>query len=63
MEQKENVLEVKHLSASFYTEEGVVPAVDDLSFTLRKNEILAVVGESGCGKSVALIRASALRII
>ena len=35
MEQNQNVLEVNHLSASFYTEEGVVPAVDDLSFTLR----------------------------
>jgi oligopeptide/dipeptide ABC transporter ATP-binding protein len=61
MEQKENVLEVKHLSASFYTEEGVVPAVDDLSFTLRKNEILAVVGESGCGKSVTSL--SIMRLI
>lgn len=50
--ERENILEVKDLSVSFYTEEGVVPAVDDLSFALKEHEVLAIVGESGCGKSV-----------
>ena len=52
MENAEKILEVKNLSTSFYTEEGIVPAVDDLSFSLHEHEILAIVGESGCGKSV-----------
>ena len=50
--ENNRVLEVKNLSTSFYTEEGVVPAVDRLDFTLHANEVLAIVGESGCGKSV-----------
>jgi len=48
----ENILEVKNLKTKFYTEAGIVSAVDDLSFSLEKGKILAVVGESGCGKSV-----------
>ena len=36
----------------FHTEQGVVQAVDDVSFELRRGEVLAIVGESGCGKSV-----------
>lgn len=48
----EQILEVKRLKTYFYTEEGVVPAVDGLDFTLREGETLAIVGESGCGKSV-----------
>ncbi len=46
------LLEVKHLSVSFDTSQGEVEAVRDVSFSLRAGEILAVVGESGCGKSV-----------
>ncbi len=45
------VLEVKHLSVSFFTRQGEVQAVRDVSFSLKKGEILALVGESGCGKS------------
>jgi peptide/nickel transport system ATP-binding protein len=48
----ERLLEVSGLKVSFATEEGVVQAVDDVSFDLSNGEILAVVGESGCGKSV-----------
>lgn len=48
----ENILEVKNLSVSFFTPEGETEAVRDVSFELKKGEVLAVVGESGCGKSV-----------
>ena len=48
----EPLLEVADLEVSFQTDEGLVRAVDGVSFDLRGGEILAVVGESGCGKSV-----------
>ncbi|MDF0726011.1 ABC transporter ATP-binding protein [Cytobacillus sp. S13-E01] len=48
----ENLLEVKNLQTHFHTEAGVIPSVDGVSFTVRKGETIAVVGESGCGKSV-----------
>jgi peptide/nickel transport system ATP-binding protein/oligopeptide transport system ATP-binding protein len=46
------LLEVADLAVSFQTEEGLVQAVDGVSFDLAAGEVLAVVGESGCGKSV-----------
>ena len=49
------ILEVNNLKTYFYTEEGVIPAVDGLDFTLNFGETLAIVGESGCGKSVTAL--------
>ena len=46
------ILEVSRLKTSFHSKNGVVTAVDDVSFTLGKKETLGIVGESGCGKSV-----------
>lgn len=48
----ESLLEVKNLSFSFRTYGGVVKAVRNVSFDVRPGEILGIVGESGCGKSV-----------
>jgi len=47
-----NLLEVEELKTYFYTFEGVVRAVDDVSFHLKRGEVLGIVGESGWGKSV-----------
>ena len=49
----EVVLEVKNLQTHFFSDTGVVKAVNDVSFTLRKGEVMGIVGESGSGKSVA----------
>lgn len=48
----EKILEVKNLTTSFKTERGVMNAVQGVSFHVDKGEILGLVGESGCGKSV-----------
>lgn len=55
------LVEFKHLKTYFYTEEGVVKAVNDVSFKIKKGETLCVVGESGCGKSVTSM--SLMRLI
>ena len=46
------LLKVDHLKTFFKTKSGILPAVNGVSFTLKRGEILGVVGESGCGKSV-----------
>lgn len=50
-----NLLEVKNLKTHFFTEDGIVPAVDGVDFELKPGETLGIVGESGCGKSVTSI--------
>ena len=50
--QASKVIEVRDLKTYFYTEDGVVKAVDGVDFYVRAGEVLGLVGESGCGKSV-----------
>jgi peptide/nickel transport system ATP-binding protein len=60
-EAGETLLDVRGLATSFKTSEGVVRAVTGVDFTVRRGEILGLVGESGCGKSVTSL--SILRLI
>ena len=55
------LLEVKDLRTYFYTFEGVVKAVDGVSYEVEEGETLGLVGESGCGKSVSAL--SLMRLI
>lgn len=57
----DKILEVKNLRTSFFTEEGEVRAVDNVSFNVYKGKTLGIVGESGCGKSVTSL--SIMRLI
>src|SRR6202008_904815 len=57
----ERLLDVKGLKTHFFTDEGVVRAVDGVDFYINKGETLGVVGESGCGKSVTAL--SIMRLI
>ncbi len=59
--EKEILLDVKDLKTYFYTEDGVVRAVNGVSFTIHKGEVLGLVGESGCGKSVTSL--SVMRLV
>ncbi len=58
---KAPLLEVKNLKTYFYTEDGVVKAVDGVDFHIDPGEVLGLVGESGCGKSVTSL--SIMRLI
>jgi len=57
----EPLLQVKNLATHFFTEEGVVKSVQDVTFEINAGEVLGVVGESGCGKSVTSM--SILRLV
>src|SRR6186713_76653 len=61
MSTNKPLLEVKNLKTYFYTEDGVVRAVDGVSFEVYPGEVLGLVGESGCGKSVTSL--SIMRLI
>jgi len=60
-EDSEILISIKNLTTYFYTEEGVVKAVDGVSFDIYKDEVLGLVGETGCGKSVTAL--SILRLV
>jgi len=60
-ETQKPLIEVKNLKTYFYTEDGVVKAVDGVDFYVNPGEVLGLVGESGCGKSVTAL--SIMRLI
>jgi len=55
------LLEVRNLKTYFYTQDGIVKAVDDVSYNVERGETIALVGESGCGKTVSAL--SILRLV
>ncbi len=57
----EHILQVKDLKTTFYTDEAVIHAVDGVSFDMQPGEVLGLVGESGCGKSVVSL--SIMRLV
>ena len=61
MEDDRNILEIDGLHTYFFTEQGVVKAVNGVSYNVPKNSVVGVVGESGCGKSVTSM--SVMRLI
>ena len=61
MRDPQNILEIDDLHTFFYTEQGVVKAVNGVSYDVPRNAVVGVVGESGCGKSVTAM--SVMRLI
>ncbi len=57
----ENILEIRDLRTHFFTEAGVVKAVDGVDIIVKRGEVLGLVGESGCGKSVTSL--SIMRLV
>src|SRR5438105_1306435 len=60
-EQAGTAIDIKGLQTYLFTRSGIVKAVDDVSFSLRRGETLAIVGESGCGKSMTAL--SIMRLV
>lgn len=58
---QDNILQVKNLTTSFKTDEGKIKAVDEVSFDLKRGNVLGIVGESGCGKSITVM--SLMRLV
>ena len=58
---EENILDIRHLRTSFFQEGSELRAVDDLSYTVKRGSFVAIIGESGSGKSVSAL--SILRLI
>jgi oligopeptide/dipeptide ABC transporter ATP-binding protein len=56
-----NILEIKNLKTQFFTESGAVKAVDSVDLVVKRGEVLGLVGESGCGKSVTSL--SIMRLV
>ncbi len=61
MKDDGNILEIEDLHTYFFTEQGVVKAVNGVSYDVPKNKVVGIVGESGCGKSVTSM--SVMRLI
>ena len=57
----DHLLDIRNLTVSFDTDDGVFSAVDNVSFIVKRGEIVGLVGESGCGKSVTSL--SILKLI
>ena len=55
MSENKELLEVKDLGITFFTDRGALPAVQEVSFSIKPGETLGVVGESGCGKSMTAL--------
>lgn len=55
MSENKELLEVKDLGITFFTDHGALPAVQEVSFSIKPGETLGVVGESGCGKSMTAL--------
>ncbi len=61
LQHAESILDVAGLQTFFFTRAGIIKAVDGVSFSLRRGETLAIVGESGCGKSMTAL--SLMRLV
>ena len=55
MTRRDTILEVRDLHTHFFLRRGILKAVDGVSFSLRRGEVLGLVGESGCGKSITAL--------
>jgi oligopeptide transport system ATP-binding protein len=60
-DRSDNLLEIRNLTTRFYTQDGVVHAVNGISYSLAEGDTLGIVGESGCGKSVSML--SVMRLV